>query len=91
MGQRRGPAPAGEHEARLQQRQIEAGPVERHHRPGAGQQRLQRREQRGLVVEVAHEVLDHHDPVVLDERGADEEGVGAGAAGQAGRLGVEEE
>ena len=40
---------------------------------------------------VAHEVLAHAEAVAVHEADADQEGRGAGAAGEAGRLGVEED
>ena len=91
MRQRRGPAPAGQHEAGLQQRQVEAAAVERDDGARTGQQRLERRQQRRLVVEVTHEVLQHDQASVLHPRDADQERVGPGAAGEPGGLGVEEE
>jgi hypothetical protein len=50
-----------------------------------------RDEQRGLGVGVVHEELLDHEGVVLEVGDAHQEGEGAGAAGEAGGLGVEEE
>ena len=91
MRQHSRPAPAREHETRLEQRQVEAGAVEGDHAARALEQRGQRGEQRGLLVEVAHEVLRHHERVALDPAGPDEKRVGPGAPGQAGGLRVEEQ
>src|SRR3989441_13267432 len=55
------------------------------------EERHQRGEQRGLLVEVAHEVLLDNEPVAVEAPDADEEGVGARPSREAGRLGVEEE
>ena len=91
MRQARRPPPPRQDEACLEQRQVEAGAVEGHDRGRPRQQRLERREQRRLVVEVAHEVLADNDAIAFDQGGADEERVGPCPAGQAGRLGVQEQ
>ena len=51
----------------------------------------ERVEQRRLLVVVAHEVLAHDEAVALHPADADQEGRGPGAAGEARRLGVEED
>ena len=91
MGQRHWPASTGQDETRLEQRQVERCPVEGHDAARPLDERSQRRQQRGLVVEVAHEVLDQDQAVFLEPPGAHQERVGAGAAGEASRLRVEEE
>ena len=85
------PATARQDKARLEQRQVEARPVEGHEAARSLQERPQRRQQRGLLVEIAHEVLREHEAVVLEPGGSDQERVGSRAAGEPGRLGVEEE
>ena len=79
--QRGRPAPARHDEARLEQRQVEARTVEGHQTAGPFEERPQRRQQRRLVVEVAHEVLHENEAVVLEPGGADQKRVGAGSAG----------
>ena len=78
-GQRR----RAEHEARLQQRQVEARSVVGDEAVEVSEQGLERGEQRGLLVEVAHEVLPNLEAVAVEEAGPDEERVGTGAARQA--------
>ena len=85
------PATAGQDEARFQQREIKAGSVVRHETVGVAEQGGEGGEQRGLLVEIAHEVLAHLEPVAVEEADADEEGIGARAAGEAGGLGVKVE
>src|SRR4029450_4905134 len=82
-------APTTEHEARLQQREIEAAAVVRHEAVELPEHRLQCAQERRLLVEVAHEELPHLEVLTIEEAHADQEGVGAGAARQAGGLGVE--
>ncbi len=54
-------------------------------------ERLERGQQRRLLVEVAHEELAHLELVAVEEADADQERVGAGAAREPGGLGVEVE
>ena len=84
------PSPA-EHEARLEQRQVEAGPVVRDEAVELPERLLEHGEQRGLLVEIAHEELAHLELVAVEEADADQERVGAGAAREPGGLGVEVE
>ena len=83
------PAAPGEHEARLEERQVEAGAVVGHEAVDLPQKRIEGGQQRRLFVEVAHEVLPHLELAAVEEAHAHEEGIGAGAAGQARRLRVE--
>src|SRR2546426_12321461 len=76
VGQSRGPAAAREDEARLEERQVEGRAVEGDDSRGLLEERHQRGEQRGLLVEVAHEVLLDNEPVAVEAPDADEEGVG---------------
>jgi len=64
-----GPAPPRQHETRLEQRQVEAGAIERHQPPRAPEQRPPRGEQRPLLVEVAHEVLRDDERLALAPAG----------------------
>ena len=91
VGQEPRPAAPREDEARLEQRQVEARAVERDETARPLEHGRQRREQRRLLVEVAQEVLRDDEAVGLAPARAHEERVRARAAGEAGRLGVEEE
>src|SRR5439155_1242062 len=62
VGQSRGPAAAREDEARLEERQVEGRAVEGDDSRGLLEERHQRGEQRGLLVEVAQEVLLDNEP-----------------------------
>src|SRR5262249_17760659 len=76
------PAPPGQNEARLEQRKIEAGAVVRDETIEVAEQIVERREQRGFLVEIAHEVLAHLEPFAIEEADADEEGICPRAAGE---------
>ncbi len=86
---RLGPAPARQHESRLEQRQIEARAVVGHDPVHALKERIERGQERGLLVQVPHEVLPYLERLPVEEAHADEEGVGARAPGETGRLGIE--
>src|SRR5574341_1715182 len=86
-----GPAAPREHEPCLEERQIETRAVEGHDAGRPCEEGPEGRQERRLVVEVAHEVLRQHEPVALEPARADEKGAGAGAAREPRRRGVEEE
>src|SRR5574341_1912332 len=75
-----GPAAPREHEPCLEERQIETRAVEGHDAGRPCEEGPEGRQERRLVVEVAHEVLRQHEPVALEPARADEKGAGAGAA-----------
>src|SRR2546426_5880188 len=89
VGQSRGPAAAREDEARLEERQGEGRAVEGDDSRGLLEERHQRGEQRGLLVEVAHEVLLDNEPGAVEAPDADGGGVGARPPRQARPLGVQ--
>ena len=74
----------------FQERDVEGASVEGDDAGEAPQVLGQPSQERGLLRIIAHEVLPHAEAVAVDEPEADEEGGGAGASGQARRLGVEE-
>jgi hypothetical protein len=85
-----GPALAAGGEARLEERQVERLAIEADDGPEAGEQLAEREQHRRLLGVVAHEVLAEDESVALEIAEADQEDVGAGPAGEPGRLGVEE-
>jgi hypothetical protein len=86
-----GPAPPREDEAGLQQGEIEARPVVRDDPVEVPKQRVERGEQRGLLVQIAHEVLAHLKAIPVEESDTDEEGIGSRPAREPRRLRVEKE
>jgi len=91
VSERRRPSTTRENEARLEERQVEAPTIEGHEATGPVEQGIESGQQRRLLVEIPHEMLNEHESFVLEEGRSDQEGVRAGAACQSGRLGVEEE
>src|SRR5262249_22498309 len=84
-----GPAATTQHEACLEQRQVEARAVVGDDAVHVAQERIEGGGERGPVAGVSNEVLPPLEAALGEEAHAHEEGVGPGAAGEAGGLGVE--
>ena len=80
---------AAQQEARIEQRRVVTLAVVGDQHFVVGEKVGERVQHRGLFVVVAHEEHPHAETVGLDGSDADQEGAGAGSAGEAGRLRVE--
>ena len=81
----------GHHEAGAEQRKVEALAVVRGARAEPTQLPLQHPDERPLGTQVVQEMLPEDELAILDVRGPEQEHICAGAARQAGGLGVQEE
>ncbi len=86
-----GEAAAVQAEAGVEERDVEGLPVVGDDAREAGEVFFEGLQQRPLLVIVAHEVLPHLEAVALEPARADQEGGGAGAAGETRGLGVQED
>ena len=75
----------------FEQRPVKTLAVEGDHHRSLGEPLRQIQQHGCLFAVIAHEELLHNEAVTLPPGHADQERIGAGAAGQAGRLGVEKE
>src|SRR5262245_35189625 len=76
--------------ARLEQRDVERPAVEADERSLRVHPRGDHRQERTFVLEARQQKLSHPQAAILENRAADEKRLRAGAAGEAGRLEIEE-